>query len=391
MKTNINFQSNKEQVMTKKKENVTETVNAVEPVVEEKVLSPEEYAFEALLAVDETGMETDELIEHKMAIARAEMEVKLSTQREKYEKRIKKQAEKLLGKEHKDVLKVQQRKEALEKKRKERLEKNIYDPANGADAPYFEVELCEMFARNGKEIPIQDKKAVVDITNEKVLSQMSNEYQLIPNRELVDAAISAASTIDSEVYSRKTFCDGKKFHTHLVFPNVKISVGNLVNGEKDEVSMECVFRNSYDGSRKVGFELGGYRLVCSNGLKAYRAEFAIEEKHLKATLDKDAFIENIGEAIEKFTSEVQSQWEKWNNQELTAEEIDEIFAAAEKRVSKTYVKEIQEELEKDQKEAITVWILYNYFTKYFTHSPKCSELRRDLFTNRISQLFTETY
>lgn len=71
----------------------------------------------------------------------------------------------------------------------------------------------------------------------------------------------------------------------------------------DWVSMRLTVINSYDLSRPVGFELGGLRVVCSNGAVAFRKAFYEMRKH-SGSFDLEQIMENMQKATETFRMEV---------------------------------------------------------------------------------------
>lgn len=130
--------------------------------------------------------------------------------------------------------------------------------------PYAEIEKVPLFTSDN----MKSKGYSIRIENDKAdsgwseVGLVSNEYLLVPNRQVRDMALEIVDRTALTWYETKVFFDGKRFMYALATDtalSVEVNVG-------DVISVGLLFENSYDGSRKLAASLFAYRLVCSNGL-----------------------------------------------------------------------------------------------------------------------------
>jgi hypothetical protein len=111
-------------------------------------------------------------------------------------------------------------------------------------------------------------KMIVRQDTGEPISVMSKDYRLISNRELLEAALPMidqyggvipAPNNDADIEVNRVFGNARSQFA-FDFPQREVKVGN------DIVHPRITLINSYDGTKRVGFRYGAYRLVCSNGL-----------------------------------------------------------------------------------------------------------------------------
>ena len=126
-------------------------------------------------------------------------------------------------------------------------EHNVRNPMTGDESQF------KMIVRDNTNIPI---------------SVMSKDYRLISNRELLEAALPLidqyggvipAPNNKADIEVNRVFGNARSQFA-FDFPEREVKVGN------DIIHPRITLMNSYDGTKRVGFRYGAYRLVCSNGL-----------------------------------------------------------------------------------------------------------------------------
>ena len=125
--------------------------------------------------------------------------------------------------------------------------------------PYAEIRKVPL-DYNG----IQSSAYSVQIVKEDKWNEVGvvgNNYMLLPNKEVRDAATEVADASIIDFKHDKTFFDGRRFVYSLKSDKV---VGDINKG--DDLALGMQFWNSYDGSKSFGFSMMLYRLICTNGM-----------------------------------------------------------------------------------------------------------------------------
>jgi hypothetical protein len=108
------------------------------------------------------------------------------------------------------------------------------------------------------------------------LGVASEQYGLIQNSELLDAAHNALQTKGLSGYSERTIVtsNGARFYTEFTFANKQLatSVGDIFG-------YKLTLKNSFDRSMRAAISLGFMRLTCLNGASTLEKEFAATRKH----------------------------------------------------------------------------------------------------------------
>ena len=119
---------------------------------------------------------------------------------------------------------------------------------------------------------------------------VGNNYMLLPNKEVRDAAIEVAGASNVDFTHDKTFFDGRRFVYSLKSNRV---IGNVNKG--DDLALGMQFWNSYDGSKSFGFSMLLYRLICTNGMmsKTFFSNFRFKHEP-----NSEGWEENLNNVIE---------------------------------------------------------------------------------------------
>lgn len=123
------------------------------------------------------------------------------------------------------------------------------------------------------------------------LGVTSEQYGLIQNGELLDAAHAALDAKGLSGYTEKivTAGNGARFYAEFTFANKQ-----LATAVGDVFGYKLTLKNSFDRSMRAALALGFMRLTCLNGASTLEKEFAATRKHSsKVTADF------LGAAIDK--------------------------------------------------------------------------------------------
>jgi NTP pyrophosphatase (non-canonical NTP hydrolase) len=110
----------------------------------------------------------------------------------------------------------------------------------------------------------------------EVLGATSEQYGLIQNKDLINAANEALEAKGLNDYEQKIIVTGggQRMFAEFTFKNRQ-----LANEVGDIFGYKLILKNSFDRSLRASFELGWERLVCKNGMSTMEKEFSATRKH----------------------------------------------------------------------------------------------------------------
>lgn len=252
----------------------------------------------------------------------------------------------------------------------------------------------------------------------KVIEIPRNYYKLIKHTELVQGARDAIKALGFAPTESTTLMGGGARLIHeFRFDDVVIEP---IPGDFINMKLEVI--NSYDTTKGIGFNLGGERRGCTNGLIAFQKAFFTMNKHTGG-FDMDITMSNLKKAIEMFYGHVSGFYKLMGNTPLSVsagiaiikefmetglqgtklpekygfavEAVWENPLVANEIVPEQDVNGIVEGAFKtvtsnpSLDEARTVWAFYNAFTLIFTHYVASVERRvllHQALQNKITSL-----
>lgn len=123
------------------------------------------------------------------------------------------------------------------------------------------------------------------------LGVTSEQYGLIQNPELLDAAHAALDARGLKGYTEKVIVGGagQRFYARFEFRDKQLatSVGDIFG-------YVLTLKNSFDRTLRAAFALGFLRLTCLNGAATLEKEFSITKKH-----STKISVDFLGEAIDR--------------------------------------------------------------------------------------------
>ena len=240
------------------------------------------------------------------------------------------------------------------------------------DNAYFEVMECPVYAQrtdagNFMDMfkPAATHKALIRKDNNEVLGIHSKAYKKLDNGiayPLVEEAI-RESGLAWDGMSVKTEMDGGGRRTlrTYTFPEHRIEIA-----EGDVTNLQIRVPNSYDGSWAFGIMLGGYRLVCSNGLVVGTSLARVKRKHT-VNLDIHELVAQLQQAAKMYAGNEQL-WRTWARTTITDNQAETIL----KELAGTSERGFQElQLSWWHERALTgstAWSLYQVLTAWSTHT-----------------------
>lgn len=142
-------------------------------------------------------------------------------------------------------------------------------------------------------------------------------YNFTPTTEIIDYMKDMGYVLTEAKQSKTKVALRNDYGTHIVqFQHPDLYVKDSEGGV--EARPTIVLLNSHDGSRPIQFEMGMFRLVCSNGLMIKSMDMgSFKERHTKYTFQqvKDLIsskVDTLPKVVEKINV--------WNGVDMTAKE-----------------------------------------------------------------------
>jgi hypothetical protein len=212
------------------------------------------------------------------------------------------------------------------------------------------------------------KKMAPSIFTESQKSNLSDRYEFVPTSDIVDfMEENGWFPIDAkEVKTRKQ--ENKGFQKHIVrFRHPELSF-NEVNGDGNFV--DILLTNSHDGMSSFTFQIGIFRLVCSNGLVVKQADFGtVRVRHLTKE-SSEVFNTQLLEAISTLVNQIPktvAAIDVMQNTMLNRDQVKELAIKAidsrfDKNIKNIDVNHIIDQLvlaDRKEDEGENVWNVFN--------------------------------
>jgi len=222
---------------------------------------------------------------------------------------------------------------------------------------------------------IVNKKAIINSETNKVVSVVSDNYKLVSNLEITEWFENYLKETDVPfrrigIYGNES---GSKFWAKYRFPETISEIGPprvTPFGKKvpDKVEMMATLQNSYDGSLAHGFDIGGYRLVCLNGLMVPMDNIHVwRQKH---TINFSDVVDTIAinfQTMKDHFEAVSKEWKALTQQEFNAKKTLTVLRALElSKMYQSWLAETYKDYRRNQK-LNTMWDVYNMVTWFATH------------------------
>lgn len=171
-------------------------------------------------------------------------------------------------------------------------------------------------------IIIPNYKANVRSTDGKVLGIVTDRYKIVQNTEAFEFTDAVVGETNNGVVTYETagsLAEGKR-----VWMLAKMPTKNVAG---DAVEPYMVFTNSHDGSGAIKVAMTPIRVVCQNTLSVALsgAQRSWSTKHVGNIEDKLEEAKMCLGLADKYMSELAEQADKWAEQRLYKEQVDEIL------------------------------------------------------------------
>lgn len=233
----------------------------------------------------------------------------------------------------------------------------------------FPVELQTILTINpvsiengGSDDVIRGRKAVVRQDTGDVLGIVSDKYQLLEHKDVIQGFREALKDIEhSEKITMKK--NGAQMFAEYRLSSIQVEVK-----PNDIVGLRLIVKNSYDGSNSLQIILGAFRLVCSNGMIIGKRFFTYSQRHIgsETGIKVEKLSANISKMTEQFKDTLPSFQEMSRQQVVT--EKDQMFDTKLVKLPQYLLDSAL--IVYEQSDDRTRWGYYNALTSAITHDIK---------------------
>ncbi|MBH0050690.1 DUF932 domain-containing protein [Pseudoalteromonas sp. SWYJZ19] len=236
-----------------------------------------------------------------------------------------------------------------------------------ADAGLFFPVECRPLS-DLTSMPDRKLQAVVRKDTNTVLAVHGQRYTLIKNEDVydrVDAAIRESDALDTNgmrIVDSIAYEGGRAIRSYI-FPEHKISIGR---GRRDVTNLRLNVINSYDGSTNLRINMGGYRIVCANGMVVGTDVSNYVARHTSG-FNVDEVKARVAASVENFVR-MGDKWRMWSKEPCTDEKAVALVSEFARGSAAMRTKLFDIWLEESKNLGKTMWAFFNALTYWSTHA-----------------------
>jgi len=167
-----------------------------------------------------------------------------------------------------------------------------------------------------RRLAAPDKKAIVNVANQRVLGIVGRDYRLVSNRQALEWAYECCRSVfpdtshaEWEVSATDAPATCGHCRIDLVHRTAKLDFGNVRPADRPEAFGPFIrVTNSYNGLRALAFDIGFYRKVCRNGLIAPDTIVQFKFAHQQRNLGMGIRFEIARERLENLQAKLSEQF-----------------------------------------------------------------------------------
>lgn len=249
-------------------------------------------------------------------------------------------------------------------------------------------ELISLATQPVKEVNILDHrqkvvegyKGIFNTETNKVVSVVSDTYNLLPNKVVVDPVLEFLEKNKIKyIFDRFSYVNDTNMRLHFTFPEIKIK-----DDSKDGILGSMFLHNSYNNTESFNMTAGALRLVCKNGMVANVAFKKLKVIHQAHNIDSIALanMEAVFNGFHDNTKMIEQRIKEMIATKVTGQFIKQIYPKFEVRIAAHMLREVGllapdqnntdsaeliANLDDKQKLNTNMWKLYNILTQYISH------------------------
>ncbi|MCG9575484.1 DUF945 domain-containing protein [Vibrio tubiashii] len=237
---------------------------------------------------------------------------------------------------------------------------------------FFDVEMQPLKDVTGGAYGDNGEQCVIDVTRNHIIKVHGNQYTLLKNAVAYDMVqesinnLAYAGKLNIEGMHMRTSCvaKGGKAIREYIFPN------HTVNVDGSDVHMRIVVINSYDGSANFSLQVGGFRIVCLNGLVTGSKFLNLNQRH-SGDIYLGDISNRISTSVQTFNT-MGAYWKKLIETPIERKMSDAIwtqFASRDGKPSITQFNMMEQLFENHVRDlGRNYWAAYNTLTAWSTHA-----------------------
>lgn len=245
------------------------------------------------------------------------------------------------------------------------------------DSSNYNFEVREEKLQTVSGIAIPDKKAIVRVDNNSVLSTVSDKYTVLTHEKFFAGAKDFINKIGTPTSVIHGVGRGGKLYTC----NIQFLDKTMAMKRGDVVGFNAYLVNAYGDNIAASTTGGLTRLKCLNGMVVSGTDFRVSKNH-------NSFIEFEWPDPEQLIAAVRSGIDIYDElAKLDMTETD--YASILQRAIEEKI--IAESVINSQKEESTAWGLYNQMTHYITHSSQAQLTSKIRSLNKVDAWMKEVF
>lgn len=240
------------------------------------------------------------------------------------------------------------------------------------------VELIQL--KDIKGSLVEGYRGIKNQTLKKVVSVVSDKYELLPNKTILDPVLDHLSKSGMKwTFDRFSYVSEKRMRIHFTFHDFKIK-----DDTKEGIVTSIFLHNSYDAIESYKMDGGMMRLICSNGMVAHRTLKRVKFVHKSSNLAETA-IANIQALLEGFHNSqplIEAKIKEMISQKVTVQSLVKLSTKIEAKIFAHLMKTIGladadernrntvrmiKDLDPNQIVAQNQWVVFNILTQYISH------------------------
>jgi hypothetical protein len=265
------------------------------------------------------------------------------------------------------------------------------------DTPIEEIEFPNADLRRVGHLvrnvrPIPGYRAVVDKNTDRTFAIVKDGYQLVRHEDAItqlDEIVREHPEWGEPVREIWMSNHGGRMKTRWTFPEVEFEIGKTSDGKPDTVNPTIETFCSLDTSLARALFLGGFRLICTNGMKVGKTLAEYKHKHT-ASLDLDYARSIISQGMADY-SKATGMWLSFKQRNAFMKEVNAFevigFNKEERESVEVSIKRKAQKLiawdndPDERKVEINAWDLYNIFTDEASHRISDITRQQKVFVN----------
>lgn len=240
------------------------------------------------------------------------------------------------------------------------------------------VELVQI--KDMRDKLIEGFQGVYDKQLKQVVSVVSDSYNLLPNKDVVDPVLDFLEKQKVKyTFDRFSYVTPQRMRLHFTFPDLKIK-----DDTKEGILASIFLHNSYNSTEAYKMIAGGVRQVCSNGMVIGTVVSKLRVIHQSNEIQTIALanLESVFNGFYNNTKLVETRIQELIKQKTTVKTLMEISKKVEVRIFSDVCRQLGLMTEEDKNGAASsiladlnpnqvlaqnMWLVYNMFTQYISH------------------------